>query len=65
MPAPLLLVSTAVEAPARDRLWVLRVFDIDERASSPECTATVGGFEPADGLGAPPHAGVARCGDAG
>jgi hypothetical protein len=40
MPAPLLLVSATVEAPARDRLWVLR-FDIHERASSPKYTATV------------------------
>jgi hypothetical protein len=30
MPAPLLLVSAVVEAPARDRLWVLRAFDIDD-----------------------------------
>ncbi len=44
MRASLLLVSAAVEAPASGRLWALPASDVDERASSPACTATRSAF---------------------
>jgi hypothetical protein len=37
----LLLVSADVEAQANGRLLALSASDVDERASSPECPATI------------------------